>query len=70
MILCLCARRAICVFSVCCKKNSAIRPEDGAPILTAFSIRVSLLSDYSKFHTLERCLKWFVLLVGIPTDSR
>ena len=32
MILCLCDSRARCVFSVCCKKNYAIRPEEGAPI--------------------------------------
>jgi hypothetical protein len=27
-------------------------------------------NEYSKFHTLERCLKRFVPLVGIPPDSR
>ena len=32
MILCLWERRARCVFSVYCRKNSAIRPEEGAPI--------------------------------------
>ena len=32
MILCLCDRHARCIFSMCCKKSSAIRPDEGAPV--------------------------------------
>jgi hypothetical protein len=32
MILCLCDRRGRCAFSVCFRKSSAIRPDEGAPI--------------------------------------